>query len=88
MIDTDLSIRDRVKTALWHANAELRARATADKQHHRTMFCDLVEGAKYPHLVLAECVRRLGRARSMMIQIEPRVINAAVRQPKMFEGKL
>jgi hypothetical protein len=78
----------RISTALWHANAELRARRQSERQHHRNVFCDLIENAEYPRLVLHEVVRRLGRARSLMIEIDPDVINTAVRAPKIFEGRL
>jgi len=83
-----VSTRSRVATALWHANREIQARDVPTKQHHRDRFCDLIEEAECPVTVLHEVIRRLGRARSMMIEIDPKVINIAVRAPKIFAGRL
>lgn len=85
---SDLDTRTRVATALWHANAELRAKDQPTKQRHRTRFCDLIEEAPYPCTVLAEVVRRLGRTRALAIEIDPKIINASVRTPKIFAGRL
>jgi len=80
----------RVAVALHHARAECRLpdHAVAERQKHRTVFCDLIEQAEYPHLVLAEVTRRLGRQRAFQVEIDPATINAAVRTPKIFSGRL
>ena len=48
----------------------------------------MIEGADYPHLVLAEVARRLGRPRALQVEIDLNTINAAIRTPKIFEGRL
>ena len=83
-----ISTERRISVALWHANAELRSNDRATKQHHRNQFCDLIEAADYPRMVLHETVRRLGRQRAMAMEIDRRTINLACKQPKIFEGRL
>lgn len=85
-----ISTMTRVAVALHHARAECRLpeNAIAQREKHRAVMCDMIEDAPYPHLVLAEIVRRLGRQRSLQVEIDPAVINAAVRTPKIFDGRL
>ena len=85
-----ISTMTRVAVALHHARAECRLpeNAIAEREKHRAIFCDMIEEATYPHLVLAEVIRRLGRQRALQVEIDPATINAAVRTPKIFEGRL
>ena len=85
-----ISLATRTAVALHHARAECRLpeHDIAARQHHRTLFCDMIEGADYPHLVLAEVARRLGRPRALQVEIDLNTINAAIRTPKIFEGRL
>lgn len=66
-----------VELAVHQAKAELRSKDIADKQRHRTTFCDIIEGADYPNLVLAETVRRLGRHKALAVEIDKGVVRAA-----------
>lgn len=85
-----ITIERAVSCALWHANREIQTpdRDLAQRQHHRDQLCNLIEGSAYPQLVLHEVTRRLGRARAMMVDIDPNVIRTATRTPKLFEGRL
>lgn len=80
-----VSTERRVAVGLHHAKAELRG---YDKQHHRDMLLDMIEGADYPNLVMGEIARRLGRERSLEIELPKAFVDAAVRMPKVFEGRL
>lgn len=61
------------------------AKPAQTDQRHRTIFCDAIESAPNPQLVLDEVIRRLGRHRSMLVEIDPRTINRAIRKPKAFK---
>ena len=90
MTATFIPMDHRIAVALHHARAECRLpeNAVETRQKHRTVFCDMIEQAEYPHLVLAEVTRRLGRQRAFQVQIDPATINAACKTPKIFRGRL
>ncbi|MGN6819184.1 MAG: hypothetical protein ACTHJR_11005 [Sphingomonas sp.] len=78
----------RVSVALHHAKAALRAHDGATRQHHVINMRDIIDSSDYPSLAYAEVARRLGRQRAYDVALPERFVNAAVRQPKLFEGML
>lgn len=73
-----------VLCAVHQARLEIRATDTPTKQRHRNIMCDVIESADDPYLVLDETIRRLGRHRAMLVEIDRDTIEAAIRKPKAF----
>lgn len=77
----DLTIDQTANLAEWQARQGLRAGRRGDvatRDRYFNQFYDVVESARYPMLTTEEVVRRLGRSKSMVLQINRPLINLAL----------
>jgi hypothetical protein len=75
------TIQQVANLAHWHANQALRAGRRGDDEgfaRFANNMYDVLEAARYPRLTTQEVVRRLGRAKSMVLKIERPLINLAL----------
>jgi hypothetical protein len=77
----DLPIENVANLAEWQAKHALRCGRIGDEEGfavHANKMYDVLEAAKYPRLTTQSLVRKIGRGKAMVLQIERPIINLAL----------